>query len=76
VTLAVTMMRPGDRYIGGTPGTTVSAGGPTVIDVSLGKRTVQAAIGDDAVIGRPNDAITIGNGLHRRVSARASLRIS
>jgi hypothetical protein len=52
LTLAVTVMRPGDRYIGGMPETTFTEGGPTVIDASLGKQTVQADNGDDAVTDR------------------------
>lgn len=63
VALAMTVMRPGDCYIGATPGTTVTgAGYTTVIDASLSNQTVRAGDGDDAVIGGPNDTIMVGNG--------------
>jgi hypothetical protein len=59
----MTVMRPGDCYIGGTPGTTVTgAGYTTVIDASLRNQTARAGDGDDAVIGGPNDTIMVGNG--------------
>ena len=73
----MTVMRPGDCYIGGTPGTTVTgAGYTTVIDASLRNQTARAGDGDDAVIGGPNDTIMVGNGHVPSTNFGADLAIS
>jgi Ca2+-binding RTX toxin-like protein len=56
-------VQPGDQYIAGAPGATVTGGnGPTIIDANLGNQTVHAGNGPNVLIGGPNDTITAGNG--------------
>jgi VCBS repeat-containing protein len=66
-TLTVTVVKPGDTYIAGTPGadadhlSVVTGGnGRQVIDGSLGFERISAGNGNDVLVGGPGDVLTGG----------------
>jgi VCBS repeat-containing protein len=68
-TLTVTVVKPGQTYIAGTPGTdsghlTVVTGGngKQVIDGSLGFEQISGGNGKDVLVGGPGDILTGGQG--------------
>jgi Bacterial cadherin-like domain len=68
-TLAVTVVEPGQTYIGGTPGidadhlTVVTGGnGKQVIDGSLGFEQISGGNGKDVLVGGAGDVLTGGRG--------------
>jgi Bacterial cadherin-like domain len=68
-TLTVTVVKPGQTYVGGTPGTdadhlTVVTGGngKQVIDGSLGFERISGGNGNDVLVGGTGDVLTGGRG--------------
>ena len=68
-TLTVTVVKPGQTYIAGTPGidanhlSLVTGGnGKQVIDGSLGFEQISAGNGKDVLVGGPRDVLTGGQG--------------
>jgi len=68
-TLTLTVVKPGETYIGGTPGidayhlSVVTGGnGKQVIDGSLGFEQISGGNGQDLLVGGPGDVLTGGRG--------------
>jgi VCBS repeat-containing protein len=68
-TLTVTVVKPGQTYIAGTPGTAANhlsivtgGNGQQVIDGSLGFEQISGGNGKDVLVGGPGDMLTGGRG--------------